>query len=130
MPELKLKRLAGGISGGVLCAKAGISRSRLSLIERGFVCPGPDEASRINDAVDQLIEAKAVIDRGVPRFPAISILLPPKRFRKRSYSCTSVSGICKKLVNFWSRPDWSLRPKASENQFSTSPMRLRSSEER
>jgi transcriptional regulator with XRE-family HTH domain len=63
MPELKLKRLAAGISGSVLCAKAGISRSRLSLIERGFVCPGSDEASRINDALDQLIEAKAIIDR-------------------------------------------------------------------
>jgi transcriptional regulator with XRE-family HTH domain len=63
MPELKLKRLAAGISGSVLCAKAGISRSRLSLIERGYVCPGPEEAGRINVALDRLIEARAVIDR-------------------------------------------------------------------
>jgi len=63
MSELKLKRLAAGISGSVLCAKAGISRSRLSLIERGFVSPGPEETARINTALEQLIEAKSVIDR-------------------------------------------------------------------
>jgi transcriptional regulator with XRE-family HTH domain len=63
MSELKLKRLAAGISGSVLCAKAGISRSRLSLIERDYVCPGPEEAGRIDDALNKLIEAKAVIDR-------------------------------------------------------------------
>jgi transcriptional regulator with XRE-family HTH domain len=63
MQELKFKRLAAGISGSVLCAKAGISRSRLSLIERGFVSPGPEEAGRISDALKLLIEAKSVIDR-------------------------------------------------------------------
>jgi transcriptional regulator with XRE-family HTH domain len=63
MQELKLKRMAAGISGSVLCAKARISRSRLSLIERGFVSPGPEEAGRISDALKQLIKAKSVIDR-------------------------------------------------------------------
>jgi len=36
MSDLKIKRIAAGISGSVLCAKAHLSRSRLSLIERGF----------------------------------------------------------------------------------------------
>jgi transcriptional regulator with XRE-family HTH domain len=62
MRELKLKRLTAGISGSVLCAKAGISRSRLSLIERGFVSPGPEEAGRIDEALRHLIETKSVID--------------------------------------------------------------------
>jgi transcriptional regulator with XRE-family HTH domain len=63
MSELKSKRLAAGISGTVLCAKVGISRGRLSLIERGFVSPGPEETARIDAALKQLIEAKSVIDR-------------------------------------------------------------------
>jgi len=63
MSELKSKRLVAGISGTVLCAKAKISRSRLSLIERGCVNPRPEEVDRINAALDQLIQAKSVIDR-------------------------------------------------------------------
>lgn len=63
MSELKSKRQAAEISGSVLCAKAGISRSRLSLIERGVVCPGPEETARIRGALEQLIEAKSVMDR-------------------------------------------------------------------
>lgn len=63
MSNLKLRRLTAGISGSVLCAKAEISRSRLSLIERGYVRPGAEEAARIEDALQQLIETKSVIDR-------------------------------------------------------------------
>lgn len=63
MSELKLKRVAAGISGTVLCAKAGISRSRLSLLERGYACASPEEAACINAALDQLIHAKTVIDK-------------------------------------------------------------------
>lgn len=63
MSELKAKRVAAGISGSVLCLKAGISRSRLSLIERGYTQPAPEEAVRISSALDQLIQAKFVIDQ-------------------------------------------------------------------
>lgn len=63
MADLKIKRVAAGISGSVLCAKVGLSRSRLSLIERGYVNPAPEELACINTALDQLIEAKSVIDR-------------------------------------------------------------------
>jgi transcriptional regulator with XRE-family HTH domain len=62
MSDLKLRRMAAGISGSVLCAKANISRSRLSLIEHEYISPGAEEVSRINSALDQLIQAKSVID--------------------------------------------------------------------
>jgi transcriptional regulator with XRE-family HTH domain len=63
MSDLKVKRLASGISGSVLCAKIGFSRSRLSLIERGYVRPTSEELAQINTALDQLIEAKSILDR-------------------------------------------------------------------
>ena len=47
MSDLKTKRVAAGISGSVLCAKAGLSRSRLNPIERGYVDPSPKELARI-----------------------------------------------------------------------------------
>jgi len=58
MSDLKAKRLAAGIPGSVLCAKIGLSRSRLSLIERGYVNPAPEELGRINTALDQLIRGE------------------------------------------------------------------------
>jgi transcriptional regulator with XRE-family HTH domain len=63
MSDLKVRRLASGISGAVLCAKIGLSRSRLSLIERGYVSPAAEELARINTALDQLIQAKSVIEQ-------------------------------------------------------------------
>ena len=63
MSDLKVKRLTAGIPGSVLCAKIGLSRSRLSLIERGYVNPSPHELARISAALDQLIEAKSVIEK-------------------------------------------------------------------
>jgi transcriptional regulator with XRE-family HTH domain len=63
MSDLKAKRLAAGISGSVLCVKIGLSRSRLSLIERGYLIPAPEEVARINTALDQLIRLKVVIEQ-------------------------------------------------------------------
>jgi transcriptional regulator with XRE-family HTH domain len=63
MTDLKFRRLTSGISGTVLCTKAGISRSRLSLIERGYVCPAPEELIHLSAALDELIRAKSVIDQ-------------------------------------------------------------------
>jgi transcriptional regulator with XRE-family HTH domain len=63
MSDLKAKRLAAGISGTVLCAKAGLSRSRLSLIERGYVNLSPEELARIRKALDELIQAKSVLEK-------------------------------------------------------------------
>ena len=58
---VKSKRVAAGIAGYLVCKKAGIARSRLSDIERGYVTATPDDLTRINAALDFLIEAKAAI---------------------------------------------------------------------
>ena len=63
MSDLRNKRVAASISGCVLCAKAGLSRSRLSLIERGYVNPTPEELTRIYTALQQLIMARSVIEK-------------------------------------------------------------------
>jgi transcriptional regulator with XRE-family HTH domain len=60
---LKAKRAGAGIAGNVLCKKFGMARSRLSDIEQGFVTPSPEELARLSAALDELIEAKAFIDR-------------------------------------------------------------------
>jgi transcriptional regulator with XRE-family HTH domain len=59
---LKCKRTAAGIPGSFLCQKLGIARSRLSDIERGHVIASHEELSRMNDALDGLIQAKFLID--------------------------------------------------------------------
>lgn len=60
--DLKTKRVAAGIPGSAVCLKAGIARSRLSDIERGYVHPRPEEAIRISAALEELIDAKIRID--------------------------------------------------------------------
>jgi transcriptional regulator with XRE-family HTH domain len=56
--QLRSKRIAGEISGAMLCAKVGISRSRLSDIERGYASPSLQQLARIHQALDELIAAK------------------------------------------------------------------------
>ena len=56
--QIRAKRTAAGIAGHVLCRKAGISRSRLSDVERMYVTPTPEELTHIDAALDQLVEAK------------------------------------------------------------------------
>ena len=56
--ELKQLRQSAEISGQIVCSRAGIARSRLSEIERGYVNPAPSEAKRIADAIESLKHAK------------------------------------------------------------------------
>lgn len=58
---IRTKRTAAGISGSLVCMKAGIARSRLSDIERGYVAPDPDELARILSAIDDLARARKKI---------------------------------------------------------------------
>jgi transcriptional regulator with XRE-family HTH domain len=51
------------IPGYMVCAKAQLSRSRLSDIERGLVKPDLDEMERIHEALDSLIEARRKVQR-------------------------------------------------------------------
>jgi transcriptional regulator with XRE-family HTH domain len=52
--ELRSKRVA---------AKAGVNRSRLSNIERGYIQPTEEEMNRLDASLEQLISAKAVIQQ-------------------------------------------------------------------
>ena len=47
----------------MLAAKAGINRSRLSSIERGYIQPTEEEMRRLHASLEQLISAKAVIQQ-------------------------------------------------------------------
>jgi hypothetical protein len=61
--EIRAKRVAAGISGVILCVKADIGRTRLSGIERETILASPDEAARIETALEQLILAKQECNR-------------------------------------------------------------------
>jgi transcriptional regulator with XRE-family HTH domain len=58
----------------VLCARAGIGRTRLSDIERGHVLPSDETFNRIDTALSELIRAKQklaalAIEVGWPLLP-------------------------------------------------------------
>jgi hypothetical protein len=46
----------------MICKRVGIARSRLSDIERGYVTASNNELSRLDAVLDELIQAKAVIE--------------------------------------------------------------------
>jgi len=56
--RLRTTRVSAGISGAVLCARAGIGRTRLSDIERGHVVPSHETIERIETALGDLIRTK------------------------------------------------------------------------
>jgi len=59
--HIKNKRVAACIAGHVLCKKLAIARSRLSDIERGYATVTPEELSRMDAALDELIRSKAAM---------------------------------------------------------------------
>jgi predicted transcriptional regulator len=61
--EIRSKRAAAEIPATLLALKAKVNRSRLSGIERGYVQATSDELQRLQMALDELIEAKAILDR-------------------------------------------------------------------
>jgi transcriptional regulator with XRE-family HTH domain len=56
--HLRTKRNAAEIAGSLVCLRAGIARSRLSDIERGYVTASDDEIARIDAALDELTRTK------------------------------------------------------------------------
>jgi len=60
--DLRTRRTVARIPGSLVCLKAGISRSRLSDIEREYVTGTPEELSRIEASLKSLIQAKRRID--------------------------------------------------------------------
>jgi transcriptional regulator with XRE-family HTH domain len=66
--ELKQKRLTAGLPGRLVCVRAGVDRSRLSDIERGYLRPSTAELMRINRAIDELIEAKRKVAKAAAEY--------------------------------------------------------------
>jgi len=56
--KLRAKRTAAGIPGHAVCRVAGISRAKLSDIERGHASSAPEELQSIGAAIDQIIQAR------------------------------------------------------------------------
>lgn len=56
--HLRTKRAAAGIPGYVVCRLVGISRAKLSDIEREYVVATSQELQRINGAIEQIIHGK------------------------------------------------------------------------
>ncbi|MBI1789594.1 MAG: helix-turn-helix transcriptional regulator [Acidobacteria bacterium] len=55
--------MAAEIPATLLAAKAGVNRSRLSNLERGYAQPTEEELQRLTSALEQLIDAKAAIQK-------------------------------------------------------------------
>lgn len=56
--NLRRSRMASGIPGCLLSSRAGMSTSRLSAIERGYVRPRAEEVSKLDSALRDLLEAR------------------------------------------------------------------------
>jgi hypothetical protein len=61
--ELKTKRAAAGIPGHAVCQVAGISRAKLSDIERGYVTATPDDLRAVDAAIDGIVETRRHLAR-------------------------------------------------------------------
>jgi predicted transcriptional regulator len=60
--DLRNRRQHIGIAGHLVCRRAGIGRSRLSDIERGYVQPSQAEVDRIGRALEELARAKEKLE--------------------------------------------------------------------
>ena len=56
--QFRQLRIEARIPGALVCARSGMSRSRLSDIERRYVQPSEEELARIEHALNSLIAAK------------------------------------------------------------------------
>ena len=56
--NLRAKRAAAGIPGHAVCQLAGISRAKLSDIERENVIVTPEDLQRIDSAIDQILRTR------------------------------------------------------------------------
>jgi predicted transcriptional regulator len=65
--DLRQKRRQGDVPGEMVCRRAGISRSRLSAIERGHITPSSDEARRLAAAIEELAAVRKRIVRFASR---------------------------------------------------------------
>ena len=61
--SLRTRRKSSDITATLVALKARVNRSRLSGIERGYIQPTDEEMERLQTALDQLIQAKAAIQK-------------------------------------------------------------------
>jgi transcriptional regulator with XRE-family HTH domain len=61
--ELRARRLAAGLSGALVCSRAGVARSRLSEIEHGYVKPNAEQVSRIEKAIAELTATRGKLSK-------------------------------------------------------------------
>lgn len=59
--KLRVKRVLAGIPGHAVCQHAGLYRSKLTSIERGYVTATADEFQRIEAAIDQIVHSRQSI---------------------------------------------------------------------
>jgi transcriptional regulator with XRE-family HTH domain len=60
---LRDKRIHARLTGLLVSARSGVSRSRLSDIERGYITPREEEVTRINATIDSLADARKAMER-------------------------------------------------------------------
>ena len=58
---IKLMRLQAGLSGWIVCLETGVSRSRLSAIEKGITEASAEELNRIAAGIERLRQAKSKV---------------------------------------------------------------------
>ena len=56
--QIRAERMRAEIPGDLLAVRAGIERSKVSRIERGILMPTPEEAARLEEALDALLGAR------------------------------------------------------------------------
>jgi transcriptional regulator with XRE-family HTH domain len=55
---IRAKRAAAGIPGHAICQIAGISRAKLSDVERGYVTATPEDLRRIEAAIEGILQTR------------------------------------------------------------------------
>jgi len=71
--EIGAMRRSSRIAGHLVAARAGISRSRLSAIERGQVEPNSSELQTLCSALSALIDAKSQLAKAAEAFGAAEL---------------------------------------------------------
>jgi transcriptional regulator with XRE-family HTH domain len=59
---LRQKRIEKGLAGSLVSGRSGVSRTKLSDIECGYVLPSEDEVSRINAAIEFLADTRKLME--------------------------------------------------------------------
>ena len=73
--DFRQERQKAGISGHLVCKRAGVCRSRLSDIERGYIRPSDVELEKLHTALIELIGAKEELNRVATKLGCVGLAL-------------------------------------------------------